>query len=87
MKFDLPMLWSNIYQSAAEYSAEIAMKEAVMKRDGLGSGRVLGIEVCFHRASIVCSEDNERWRQQRWSRFGITSPLRDTIPRGHLRDP
>ena len=58
------MLWSNTYQSAAEYSAEIAMKEVVMKRDGLGFGRVLSIEVCFRRASI-CNEDNERWREQR----------------------
>ena len=58
------MLWRNTYKSAAEYSAEVAMKEAVMKQDGLGFGRVLNIEVCFRRASI-CNEDNERWREQR----------------------
>jgi len=58
------MLWSNTYQPAAEYGAEIAMKGVVMKRDGLGTRRVLSIEVCFRRASIVRSEDNERWREQ-----------------------
>lgn len=65
MKFDLPTLWSTEYQPAAEYSAEMAMREVVMKRDGLGFRRVLSIEVCFRRASIVYSEDNERWREQR----------------------
>ena len=65
MKFDLPMLWSTTYQSAAKYSAEMAMKEVAMKRDGLGFGRAVSIEVCFRRASIACSEDNERWREQR----------------------
>ena len=65
MKFDLPMLWSTTYQSVAEYSAEMAMKEVVMKQDWLGFGRVLSIEVCFRRASIVCNEDNERWKEQR----------------------
>jgi hypothetical protein len=55
------MLWRNTYQSAAEYSAEVAMKGAVTKRDGLGFRRVLSIEVCFRRppSAMRTTKDGE----------------------------
>jgi hypothetical protein len=65
MKFDLPMLCSTEYQSAAEYSAKMTTKGEVMtRRDGVGFGKVLSIKVCFGYASSVHSEDNEKRKKQ-----------------------